>query len=278
MNRESTITLLSGLSKNRSIPTPLILIAGPCQLESEEHSLMLACEIKSVTDSLGVPFIFKGSFDKANRTSISGQRGLGLEPSIKIFSRIKTELNIPTITDVHSPDQVEMIASIVDLIQIPAFLCRQTDLLIAAGRSGLPIMIKKGQFLHPKDMKHAAEKVLSTGNRNILLCERGSCFGYRDLVVDMRSLYDMRELGYPVVFDGTHSVQSMGGNDGSSGGSRKYIPSLCRAAVAAGVDAIFLEIHQDPKSAPSDSESMLPLEELRPLLTTLNSIHNLVKG
>ena len=255
----------------------LLLIAGPCQIESLEHSLMIAESVKAIADRLGMNYVFKASFDKANRTSLGGKRGLGIDAGLKILDQVKNSLKVPVLTDIHSPEQAKIAAEVVDILQTPAFLCRQTDLLTACGETGKCINVKKGQFLPPEDMAFAAQKIASTGNKNILLCERGSCFGYRDLVVDIRSFPAMRASGFPVIFDATHSVQSMGGyvglsGAGSSGGNRKAIPVLARAAVAAGIDGIFIEVHQDPDSAPSDAASMLKLEDLENLLITLNQI------
>lgn len=252
--------------------SPLLLIAGPCQLESEEHALMIARELKSICNGRNVNLVFKASFDKANRTKLGSVRGLGLEAGLMVLANIRTKLDLPVLTDVHSVDQVREAGRFVDVIQIPAFLCRQTDLLIAAGESGKVINIKKGQFLAPEDMEFAAEKVASTGNRKILLCERGATFGYRDLVVDMRALVIMRASGYPVVFDATHSVQSPGGAGGKSGGRREFVAPLARAATAVGVDGLFIECHENPAAAPSDGDSMLPLNELPALLDKVLAI------
>ncbi len=250
----------------------LLVIAGPCQIESLDHALEIASELKSILSKYPVNFLYKSSYDKANRTSIKGRRGVGMEKGLEILSQVKKRLNIPVLTDVHSIEEAEQSGKIVDVVQIPAFLCRQTDLLQAAGRTSSAVNIKKGQFMHPSDMCFAAEKVSSSGNNNIMLCERGSCFGYRDLVVDMRSLVMLREIGYPIIFDGTHSVQNMGGQDGISGGSRQFIAPLVRAATAVGIDGLFLECHEDPKRAPSDSACMLPIAVLEPLLDSVCSI------
>ncbi len=245
---------------------PLLVIAGPCQIESYDHCMLIGSELRRICGDFSVPFIFKSSYDKANRTSMEGQRGVGLDEGLKILEKVRTSLEVPVLTDVHSADEAEAAGQVVDMLQTPAFLCRQTDLLIAAGETGLPVHIKKGQFLAPEDMKFVAEKVASTGNDRILLCERGTCFGYRDLVVDMRSLIRMKSLGYPVVFDATHSVQSIGGAGGSSGGDRAFIEPLALAAAAAGIDGIFLETHENPAKAPSDGASMIPLKEVEHLL------------
>lgn len=245
---------------------PLLVIAGPCQIESYDHCMIIGSELRKICDELAVPFIFKSSYDKANRTSLEGQRGVGLDEGLKILEKVRATLEVPVLTDVHSADEAEAAGQVVDVLQTPAFLCRQTDLLMAAGETGRPVHIKKGQFLAPEDMKFVAEKVASTGNNRILLCERGSCFGYRDLVVDMRSLIRMKSLGYPVVFDATHSVQSIGGAGGSSSGERTFIVPLALAAAATGIDGIFLETHENPAKAPSDGASMIPLKEVENLL------------
>ncbi len=256
---------------------PLVLIAGPCVVESEQITFETAEAIKQITSELNIPFIFKSSYKKANRTSYNSFTGLGDEIAIQILKRVKSKYNIPIITDVHSADEAYMAAEVVDLLQIPAFLCRQSDLLIAAGKTGKPINIKKGQFLHPADMKFAADKVKSTGNKNILLTERGSSFGYNNLVVDMRSLVIMKELGYPIVMDATHSVQ-MPGLSGITGGNPQYILPLARAATAVGIDALFLEVHPDPKTALSDAASQLPLDSLKELLIQIQNIDKVIKN
>jgi 2-dehydro-3-deoxyphosphooctonate aldolase (KDO 8-P synthase) len=250
----------------------LLVIAGPCQIESLEHALMIAEFLKNLESKLAIQLVYKSSFDKANRTSLKGTRGSGIKAGLDILAKVREKFQTPVLTDVHSESQAEQAGSVVDVLQIPAFLCRQTDLLLAAGKTGKVINIKKGQFLHPNDMKFAAEKVASTGNNNILLCERGSCFGYRDLIVDMRSLVMMRASGYPVVFDATHSVQSMGGSGGASGGSREFIRPLLRAATAVGIQGVFIECHQDPQNAPSDGASMLPLSEVEETLKEVLAI------
>lgn len=262
---------------------PLLIIAGPCQIESFEHCMQIGTYLKRLCQGLGFNYVFKSSFDKANRTSLSGRRGVGIIEGLKILSRVRKELGVPVLTDVHSVDQVPAVAEVVDVVQTPAFLCRQTDLLIAVGAAGKAVNVKKGQFLAPEDMRHVAAKISSHGNHNIMLCERGSCFGYRDLVVDMRSLLVLSSLNYPVIFDATHSVQSMGGsvdsNDvESSGGRREFVAPLARAAVATGVDGIFFECHQDPDNAPSDGASMLRLEEVEPMLQDLNRIRAAVSS
>lgn len=250
----------------------LLIIAGPCQIESLQHCLLVGQHIKKVCEALPVSFVFKSSFDKANRTSASSKRGVGVEEGLSILKSVREQLGVPVLTDIHTAEQAAIVGQTVDVLQIPAFLCRQTDLLVAAGKTGKTIHVKKGQFLHPSDMQFVAEKIASTGNTKILLCERGTSFGYRDLVMDPRSLIMMRDTGYPVVFDATHSVQQLGGSGGSSGGSRRYVQALARAAVAVGVDGVFVECHNDPDHAPSDGPCMLPLEELAPLLTQLCAI------
>lgn len=242
---------------------PLLLIAGPCQIETRDHALKTADYLLKLCEKLPVNLIYKSSYDKANRTSLKGKRGVGIDEGLKILSDVKTKCGVPILTDVHSPEDARSAGQVVDILQTPAFLCRQTDLLIAAGKTGKPINAKKGQFLHPSDMQFLVEKVSSTGNEKVMLCERGSSFGYRDLVVDMRGLVIMRELGKPVIFDATHSVQSMGGSGGVSGGQRTFIEPLVRGAVAVGVDGLFIECHEHPDSAPSDGASMLPLGEMQ---------------
>jgi 2-dehydro-3-deoxyphosphooctonate aldolase (KDO 8-P synthase) len=248
---------------------PLLIIAGPCQIESREHTLRIASHLHKLTLDRGVNLVFKSSYDKANRTRLNSTRGLGIEEGLRILEEVKKVTGLPVLTDIHTPEEARAAAEVVDILQTPAFLCRQTDLLTAAGETGRAINIKKGQFLPPQDMQFAAEKVASTGNKNVLLCERGTCFGYRDLIVDMRSLLIMREIGYPVIFDATHSVQSMGGAGGSSGGLRDYVAPLVRGALAVGVDGLFIECHEDPDSAPSDGPSMLRLDSMPALLDTI---------
>lgn len=255
----------------------LLLIAGPCQIESRDHALFMAEKIIDATKDLPVSLVYKSSFDKANRTRISSARGTGIDAGLAILEEVRNSFGIPVLTDVHSPEQARTAGSVADALQIPAFLCRQTDLLVAAGATGKTINIKKGQFLHPNDMKFAAEKVGAEGNKKILLCERGTCFGYRDLIVDMRSFPMMRSLGYPVIFDATHSVQQMGAEGGSSGGLREFIAPLLRAALATGVDGVFIETHQDPDHAPSDGPSMVPLSDFKKLLTSAIKIWEAAK-
>lgn len=255
---------------------PFVLIAGPCVVESEELILSTAEKILDITAKLGIDFIFKSSFKKANRTNLNSFSGLGDEKAISILNKVREKLNVPVLTDIHKEEDIEKVKNAVDVIQIPAFLCRQTELLIAAGKSGLAVNIKKGQFLAPEDMKHAAEKVLSTGNKNILLTERGTTFGYHNLVVDMRSLVIMRELGFPVVMDATHSVQ-LPSKENVSGGQPKFIKPLARAATAVGIDALFLEVHPEPSKALSDAASQLPLSELEGLLNEVKAIDSVIK-
>jgi len=258
---------------------PLAIIAGPCQMESRDHALEMASAIKEISERTGVPMIYKSSFDKANRTSVSGKRGLGLEKSLAVFEEVRSVTGLPVLTDIHTEEQCAIVAKSVDVLQIPAFLCRQTDLLLAAGETGCAINIKKGQFLAPWDMKNVAEKVLSTGNNNVSVCERGASFGYNTLVTDFRSLPIMaRDTGCPVVFDATHSVQQPGGQGGSSGGDRTFVPYLARAAAAVGVAAIFMETHQDPDNAPSDGPNMVHLHELEALVASLKQYDALTKS
>jgi len=253
------------------------LIAGPCQLETEQHAMDMAGKIREIAEKFKIGFIYKTSFDKANRTSIKGERGAGLEKSLPVFDRIKKELNIPVLTDVHNEEQCSIVSKHVDILQIPAFLCRQTDLLIAAAKTKKIINVKKGQFLAPWDMNNVTKKISDSGNNNILVTERGASFGYNTLVSDMRSLPIMAKNGYPVVFDGTHSVQQPGGLGEKSGGQREFVEYLTRAAVAVGVAAVFLETHQDPDNAPSDGPNMIPLNKLENLLNQIVEIDNLVK-
>ena len=248
---------------------PIGVFAGPCQLESREHALEIASALKEMCSKLGIGLVYKSSFDKANRTSLSSKRGVGLDASLAIFAEIRETLGLPVVTDVHEPAQCAVVAEAVDVLQIPAFLCRQTDLLVAAAKTGKAVKIKKGQFLAPWDMKNAVTKVAESGNSNILLTERGASFGYNTLVSDMRALPSMAETGCPVIFDATHSVQQPGGQGGTTGGDRRYVPVLARAAVAVGVAGLFIETHQDPDSAPSDGPNMVPLKEFEPLMSEL---------
>ena len=256
---------------------PLVLIAGPCQMESKEHALEMAMGIKEITEKHNIKFIFKTSFDKANRTSITGERGVGLKASLPIFQEIKEKVKCPVLTDVHYLEQCQPVAKVVDVLQIPAFLCRQTDLLLTAGETGKVINIKKGQFLAPWDVKNILKKLASTGNDKIMLTERGISFGYNTLINDMRGLEIMKETGYPIVFDATHSVQQPGGQGTESGGQREFIKPLARAAVAVGIAALFIEIHQNPDEAPSDGACMLPLNQLSKLLKEITEFDMLAK-
>ncbi len=248
---------------------PLALIAGPCVIESESFTLKMAEAITNICRRLEMPFIFKSSFDKANRSSLNGFRGGGMEEGLKILEKVRKEIGVPVLTDIHESYQATPVAEVVDVLQIPAFLCRQTDLLLAAAQTGKAVNVKKGQFLSPPEMKNVAKKLESGGARNILLTERGTTFGYNNLVVDFRSLPQMRSLGYPVVFDATHSVQMPGGLGEKSGGDRRYAPILARAAVAVGCDALFMEVHENPDMAPSDGANMIFLSDLEPILTQL---------
>lgn len=256
----------------------LTVIAGPCQLESLDHAQLIAGTMKEICARHGAQFIFKGSFDKANRTSLSGKRGLGIEAGLSVMKNTSDTLDVPTLTDVHTADQCAEVAEVCDVLQIPAFLCRQTDLLLAAGETGAAINIKKGQFLAPWDMDNVAEKIASTGNERLLLTERGTSFGYNTLVADMRSLPRMMQTGYPVVMDATHSVQQPGGQGGSSGGQREYAPVMARAAVSLGIAAVFIETHEAPDTAPSDGPNMIPLEQMDRLIETLMSFDTLAKS
>ena len=256
----------------------ICLISGPCQLESEQHALDMAGKINEITSKFNLGFVYKTSFDKANRTSLKGKRGIGLDASLTIFDKIKKDLDIPILTDVHNVDQCSVVAKHVDILQIPAFLCRQTDLLVAAAKTNKIINVKKGQFLAPWDMINVTKKISDSGNNNILVTERGASFGYNTLVSDMRSIPIMAKNGYPVIFDATHSVQQPGGLGEKSGGQREFVEHLSRAAVAVGVAGLFIETHQDPDNAPSDGPNMLPLNKLENLLKQLTEIDNLIKN
>ena len=256
---------------------PLALIAGPCVIEGEEHAGRLAGEIAAIARSHGVPFIFKSSFDKANRTSLQGFRGVGMEAGLAILAGIRERFGVPVTTDVHLPEQARLVAQVADMLQIPAFLCRQTDLLLAAAAAGRPVNVKKGQFLAPEDMGHVVAKLVSSGAQGVLVTERGTTFGYRDLVVDMRSLPTIRAMGVPVCFDATHSAQQPGAGAGRSGGRREVVPWLARGAVAVGVDALFVEVHDDPDHAPSDGPNMIHLEDLSDLLGEVLAIDRAVR-
>jgi 2-dehydro-3-deoxyphosphooctonate aldolase (KDO 8-P synthase) len=257
---------------------PLTLIAGPCALESRAHALEMSAALVEMTTRLGIGLIYKSSFDKANRTSLGSNRGMGIEESLPILAEVRETYGCPVITDVHLPDHCAAVAEAVDVLQIPAFLCRQTDLVVAAARTGKALNIKKGQFLAPRDMTNVLAKATESGNDNVMLCERGTSFGYNTLVSDMRSLPIMAETGYPVVFDATHSVQQPGGQGGTSGGEREYVPVLARAAIAIGVAAVFMETHQDPDTAPSDGPNMLPLDQMEAVLKRLMAFDALAKS
>ena len=256
---------------------PLALIAGPCQMESRDHAFMMAGRLKDICNRLGIGLVYKSSFDKANRTSLGGRRGLGLEKSLAVFADIGRDLGLPTLTDVHENGQCAEVASVVDVLQIPAFLCRQTDLLVSAANTGRVVNVKKGQFLAPWDMKNVMNKIVDSGNPNVMLTERGASFGYNTLVSDMRALPVMAAMGAPVIFDATHSVQQPGGQGTSSGGDRRMVPVLARAAVAVGVAGVFIETHQDPDNAPSDGPNMVPLDSLEALLRTLMALDEVAK-
>jgi 2-dehydro-3-deoxyphosphooctonate aldolase (KDO 8-P synthase) len=257
---------------------PLALIAGPCQLESRGHAFDMSGRLREMTAGLGIDFVYKTSFDKANRTSLTGKRGLGLDKALGIFADLRAELEVAILTDVHAPDQCDVVAETVDVLQIPAYLCRQTDLLVAAARTGKPVNVKKGQFLAPWDMRQVAAKIVDSDNPNVLLTERGASFGYNALVSDMRSLPIMAEIGAPVIFDATHSVQQPGGQGTSSGGQRRFVPVLARAAVAVGVAGVFIETHQDPDNAPSDGPNMLPIDQLPALIEKLMALDRIAKA
>ena len=256
---------------------PLALIAGPCQIESRSHAMEVAAALREMSTTLDVPLIYKSSFDKANRTSVATQRGVGIEEGLGILADVREATGLPVLTDVHAPEQCAIAAQAVDVLQIPAFLCRQTDLLLAAGETGRPINVKKGQFLAPWDMANVAAKIASTGNENILLCERGASFGYNTLVTDFRALPIMARTGYPVVFDATHSVQQPGGQGTTSGGQREFAPVLARAAVAVGLAAVFIETHPDPDHAPSDGPNMIALRDMPVLVARLQEYDALAK-
>lgn len=257
---------------------PLTVIAGPCQLETLDHALMIASPLAAACSEAGLGFVFKASYDKANRTSLSGRRGPGLEAGLEMLAEVRRRCACPVLTDIHTPEQCALAAEAVDIIQIPAFLCRQTDLLIAAGETGAVVNVKKGQFLAPWDMQNVVDKITSTGNRRILLTERGSSFGYNTLVTDMRSLPQMARTGFPVVMDATHSVQQPGGLGGASGGQREFAPVMARAATALGIAAVFIETHEAPDTAPSDGPNMIPLDEMAELLGVLASIDRVAKA
>ena len=257
---------------------PLLVIAGPCQLESTDHAQMIAGQMAEACAAHGAQFIFKGSYDKANRTSLGGKRGLGMDEGLKVMQSVRYSIGCPVLTDIHAPDQCATVAAVCDVMQIPAFLCRQTDLLLAAGETGAVINVKKGQFLAPWDMPNVVSKIESTGNERILLTERGASFGYNTLVADMRSLPTMAKTGYPVVMDATHSVQQPGGMGGSSGGQREFAPVMARAAVSLGIAAVFIETHEDPDNAPSDGPNMIPLDQMDGVVKSLMAFDKLAKA
>lgn len=257
---------------------PFVLIAGPCQIESRDHALMMAERIAAVAQAVGFDFIYKSSFDKANRSSVSTERGIGIDEGLRILQDVKAAFGCPVLTDVHEAGQCATVAQAVDVLQIPAFLCRQTDLLLAAGQTGAVVNVKKGQFLAPWDMVHVADKIASTGNERILLCDRGTSFGYNTLVSDFRGLPIMAQTGYPVMFDATHSVQQPGGHGATSGGQREFVPTLARAATAVGIAALFVEVHEDPDNAPSDGPNMVPVDELQPLMEKLVALDRVMKN
>ena len=256
---------------------PLALIAGPCQMESRDHALECALALKEIADELKIGLVFKASFDKANRTSVKGARGIGMKAALPVYAEIRERTGLPVVTDVHEADQCAPVAEIVDILQIPAFLCRQTDLLVAAAKTGRVVNVKKGQFLAPWDMVNVAAKVTESGNPNVMLTERGASFGYNTLVSDMRALPTMAEIGAPVIFDATHSVQQPGGQGTTSGGQREFVPVLARAACAVGVSALFIETHQDPDNAPSDGPNMVPLDQMKALISRLSAFDRLSK-
>ena len=273
-----TLPLPKGGSLTIGNDVPLVLLLGPCQMESRAHALETSAALKEMGDKYGIGIVYKTSFDKANRSSIKTERGIGLDEALPIFAEIRETSGLPVMTDIHEREQCARVAEVVDILQIPAFLCRQTDLLLAAAETGRVINVKKGQFLAPWDMKNVAAKLASTGNDNIMLCDRGTSFGYNTLVSDMRGLPIMAETGYPVVFDATHSVQQPGGRGETSGGQREFVPVLARAAVAVGVAAVFMETHQNPDCAPSDGPNMVPLKDMPKLIETLMAFDKLAKG
>ena len=275
MQANSTVKVGNVAFSNTS---PLALIAGPCQMESRDHAFMMAGSSKEICARLGIGLVFKSSFDKANRTSLSGERGLGLAKSLSVFADIRKELGLPVITDVHEISQCSELAPVIDILQIPAFLSRQTDLLVAAAKTGCVVNVKKGQFLAPWDMKNVVQKVVASGNPNVMLTERGASFGYNTLVSDMRSLPIMADTGAPVIFDATHSVQQPGGQGRSSGGDRRMIPVLARAAVAVGVAGVFVETHEDPDNAPSDGPNMVPLKDMEGFIAKLLALDRVAKA
>ncbi len=279
MKTNSTVVVGEGPKKvTFSQTTRFSLIAGPCQMESRDHAYMMAGALVEMTDKLGIGLVYKSSFDKANRTSLSGKRGIGLEKALEVFADLKKDFGFPVVTDIHTEEQCAMVAKTVDMLQIPAFLSRQTDLLVAAARTGRVINVKKGQFLAPWDMKNVLAKLTESGNPNVMLCERGASFGYNTLVSDMRSLPIMASLGAPVVFDATHSVQQPGGQGGSTGGDRKFVETLSRAAIAVGIAGLFVETHEDPDNAPSDGPNMVHVKDMPRLLEKLLAFDEIAKA
>ncbi len=290
MSRDSAQSMTDKPNSLIELPTPdggtyrigndqtLTILAGPCAMESRDHALMTAERLKGIAERVGVQLIYKSSYDKANRTSIHSPRGIGLDGALPIFAEIQSELGLPCVTDIHTAEQAKRVGEIVDVLQIPAFLCRQTDLLVAAAETGRVINVKKGQFLAPWDMKNVLNKLVEAGNANIMACERGASFGYNTLVTDFRGLPIMKSFGAPVVFDATHSVQQPGGQGGTSGGQREFVPVLARAAAAIGVAAIFMETHPDPENAPSDGPNMVPMDEFETLLTDIKRFDDLAKS
>lgn len=279
MKTNSTVTVGEGPKKVTFSQTERFsLIAGPCQMESRDHAYMMAEALVEMTDKLGIGLVYKSSFDKANRTSLSGKRGIGLEKALEIFADLKKDFGFPVVTDIHTEEQCAIVAQTVDMLQIPAFLSRQTDLLVAAAKTGRVINVKKGQFLAPWDMKNVLAKFTESGNPNVMLCERGASFGYNTLVSDMRSLPIMASLGAPVVFDATHSVQQPGGQGGSTGGDRKFVETLSRAAIAVGIAGLFVETHEDPDNAPSDGPNMVHLKDMPRLLEKLVAFDDIAKA
>lgn len=274
--KANSVVSVGGVRFGQSLP--IALFAGPCQMESRAHALEMASALKEIAGKLGIGLVYKSSFDKANRTSLGGKRGIGLGAALPVFAEIRETLGLPVLTDVHEVGQCAMLAPVVDVLQIPAFLCRQTDLLVAAAKTGRVVKVKKGQFLAPWDMKNVVDKITGSGNPNVLVTERGTSFGYNTLVVDMRALPQMAALGAPVIFDATHAVQQPGGQGGSSGGDRRFVPPLARAAVAVGVAGLFIETHQDPDNAPSDGPNMVPLKDFGALVADLQAIDRVVKG
>lgn len=279
MSPNATIELRapSGQTYKIGNDQPLTILAGPCAMESRDHALMTAKRLKGICERVGFNLIYKTSYDKANRTSIHSPRGMGLDKALPVFEAIQSELGLPCVTDIHTAEQAKRVGEVVDVLQIPAFLCRQTDLLVAAAETGRPLNIKKGQFLAPWDMKNVINKVVEAGNPNVMACERGASFGYNTLVTDFRGLPIMKSFGAPVVFDATHSVQQPGGQGGTSGGQREFVPPLARAAASIGVAAIFMETHPDPENAPSDGPNMIPMDQFEALLTDIKRFDDLAK-